>query len=160
MFIDLLVPLGAWHWLVLGLLLFIAEAFGAAGLLLGPAVAAFLLAGVLAFVEVSWPGQVGLFAVLAAVCSAVYWKKFRAYDRRQPEHPLLNDPAARLVGQRYTLQTPLANGSGTLRVGDTRWQIKGREEIAAGETVEVVAHEGMILVVRRAPDADAAPADR
>ena len=41
---EIWTDLGAWHWLALGLTLLIAEALGAAGFLIGAAVAAFAMA--------------------------------------------------------------------------------------------------------------------
>ena len=66
---EWLSDLNAWHWFALGLILFAAEAMGAAGFLLGAAAGALTL-GMLTLVmpELSIAGQFGIYAVVSMLC--------------------------------------------------------------------------------------------
>ena len=145
---DIIFPLTPYHWLVLGLLLLIAEALGAAGFLLGAAVAAFAVGEALLVVDFHWQWQLGGFAILAVVCTALYWRRFRGFNRKRTDHELLNKRAAQLIGRRITLDAPLRNGMGKLRIGDTLWSVRtDASDLEPEAVVEVVGAEGMTLLV-------------
>lgn len=46
------------------------------------------------------------------------------------------------------LESPLINGHGHVRVGDSSWPVVADEDLAAGSHVEVLAVEGITLRVR------------
>ena len=81
---QILDQLSHWHWFILGLLLLVGEALGAAGFLLGSSIAAFIT-GILVWVIqgltgniIGWELQVFVAALLSVLCSVVYWRFFRA----------------------------------------------------------------------------------
>jgi membrane protein implicated in regulation of membrane protease activity len=92
-----------------------------------------------------WQVQVVAFAVLAVAAVLVGMKL-----RRRPSEPLattdVNLGSARLVGQRVRLETAIADGRGTVRIGDTTWQVTG-PDLPAGTAVRVVASDGIVLAV-------------
>lgn len=59
---------------------------------------------------------------------------------------MLNDRAARLVGEVVTVAEPIVHGRGRLAVGDSVWLARG-PELLVGERVSVVAVDGSVLVV-------------
>mgnify|MGYP003754350887 CR=1 FL=1 len=94
--------------------------------------------------------QAVIFAVLALASCVVYWRWFRhAGDRVDPDNANLNRRGAQHVGKRYVLDTPIQNGRGKARVGDSYWIVEG-PDLPAGTEVEVVAVDGASLRVRAA----------
>ena len=95
--------------------------------------------------------QALLFAMFAFVSCFIYWKWLRPRLQREaaPEAALLNRRGARMVGQRYVLQTAIVNGRGKAQVGDGQWLVEG-PDLPAGAEIEVLGVEGTTLKVRAA----------
>jgi membrane protein implicated in regulation of membrane protease activity len=91
------------------------------------------------------------FAVLAFISCFAYWRWVRPRLQRDvaADAALLNRRGARMVGQRYVLETAIVNGRGKARVGDGQWLVEG-PDLPSGATVEVVGVEGTTLKVRAA----------
>jgi hypothetical protein len=62
--------------------------------------------------------------------------------------PLLNDRAARLIGETVELTGPIVNGRGRARVGDGEWNVRG-PDAPAGTCLRVIGIEDGALVVRQ-----------
>jgi membrane-bound ClpP family serine protease len=56
---------------------------------------------------------------------------------------------AQYVGRRFGLVTPIVNGRGRIKLGDSSWAVAG-PELPAGRIVEVTGVEGTVLQVRPA----------
>jgi membrane protein implicated in regulation of membrane protease activity len=54
----------------------------------------------------------------------------------ESDEPLLNNRVAQLVGQTATLEQPITNGVGHVRLGDTLWRVKG-PDLPAGTQVRI-----------------------
>ena len=143
---NLLNQLQPWHWALLGVVLVILEIFMPGVYLLWLGIAA----GIIAlfywlFPEMSWQLQVLGFGVLSILSVAVgYW-----WLNRHPlasDQPALNRRAEQYVGRVFTLDEPIVNGRGKLRVDDTLWSIEG-PECEAGSRVKVTGADGVVLVV-------------
>jgi membrane protein implicated in regulation of membrane protease activity len=139
-----------WHWWILGGILVIAEMLVPGVFLLWLGIAAGVT-GLVAFFAPSmwWQAQAILFAVLS-VASVWGW---RAYQRRHPtetDRPTLNRRAEQYVGRRLTLDQPIVNGRGHVRVDDSTWRVEGAD-LPAGTPVVVTGTHGTILKVERAP---------
>lgn len=143
---EWLTEINAYHWLALGLILFAAEALGAAGFLLGTAAAA-LVVGllVLAIPGLSLAGQLTLFALVAIAASALYLKVFRDEQAATPDE--LNHRAENLIGTEFKLTAALPNGDGRVQIGDTFWRVRSNATLAEGARVRVVAADAMLLQV-------------
>ena len=133
-------------WAVLAMVLIATESFvpGAYLLWLGLAAAGVLLATALL------PGlgvltQVVLFVVLAFV-AVLFYRRHLAGRERASDRPQLNRRAHQFIGRQFTLAAPLAGGSGRVQIDDTLWDLRG-PELPAGTRVQVVAVDGMALVV-------------
>jgi membrane protein implicated in regulation of membrane protease activity len=74
----------------------------------------------------------------------------QARQNAAPADAQLNQRGQQLVGRRLTLDAPLVNGRGHVRVGDSSWPVIADEDLAAGSKVEVVAVEGITLRIRPA----------
>tara|TARA_B100001063_G_scaffold244550_1_gene277586 strand:+ start:634 stop:1077 length:444 start_codon:yes stop_codon:yes gene_type:complete len=137
-----------WHWLTLAVVLLILEVLGTSGFLLGIAVAAFGMAGIVALdLLPEWQHQLLVFSLLAVIFTLLYWKVFRGFNDKSAE-PLLNDRAAQLIGRRLVLEETLVGGQGRIRVGDTLWKAEADDELEAGAKVEIFGSEGMTLKIR------------
>jgi membrane protein implicated in regulation of membrane protease activity len=135
-----------WHWWILALGLIILETVLPGTFFLWMGISALLL-GVIVWLApaIGWEGQLVLFALLSLV-SIVGW---RMWQRRHPEesdHPTLNRRAEQYIGRVFTLETPIENGFGKVRVGDSLWRAQGRD-MAAGQQVRVTSVDGVVLVV-------------
>lgn len=140
-----------WMWIVAGIGLAIAEIFAPGTLLLWTGVAAVALGFGLAAAEIAgmqawgWQAQVLAFVLLACV-SVLAGLKLR---HRRPE-PLtttdVNIGSARLIGQRATLESAVVRGRGTIRLGDTVWQVTG-PDLPAGTAVRITSSDGIVLTV-------------
>lgn len=73
-----------------------------------------------------------------------------ASKTQRPADAQLNQRGQQLVGRRLTLDAPLVNGRGHVRVGDSSWPVIADEDFAAGSKVEVIAVEGITLRIRPA----------
>jgi membrane protein implicated in regulation of membrane protease activity len=94
-----------------------------------------------------WEMQLLLFSVLSVV-SVVGWKKLRPVPPAT-DQPTLNRRGEAYVGRQFTLQEPIVNGIGKLRVDDTIWRVSG-PDAAVGRTVRVTGVDGTTLKVEPA----------
>lgn len=138
-----------WHWWVLGILLVTLEIFAPSAFFLWLGISAGIVGTVMLVIpEMSWELQLILFAVLAVV--AIF--AGRRYFRRNPiqtDNPLLNRRAEQYVGRVFTLEEPVINGVGKVRVDDSTWRVSG-PDLPAGEQVKVIAADGVILKIESA----------
>jgi inner membrane protein len=90
--------------------------------------------------------QFSLFAGLALIAT---WagRKWYVANPVPSADPLLNDRAARLVGETVELVSPIVNGRGRARVGDSEWNVRGPDS-PAGACLRVIGIEDGALVVR------------
>lgn len=141
-----------WYWLSLGLLLIAGEALGAAGFLLGAAVAALMIGGlVLLMPSMDWHEQVLGFALLAAFLTVVYWKRFRRFNEKT-DKPQLNQRLHQMVGTMHVLDVAVQDGVGRVKAGDTLWKVHCKQtSLPVGTRVRVVGVKGTHLVVEAAP---------
>jgi inner membrane protein len=139
MFARIVTELGPWSWMAAGFALLILEIIVPGVFFLWVGLAA-ILTGALAIIlqnpfgiMLGWQAEWLLFAVLAfgAVLAG------RAVNRREPSaENLLPDRLTSLIGRRATLESPIINGKGSVRLGDTLWRIAG-PDLAAGTPVRV-----------------------
>ncbi len=144
---ELLNDVTFWHWMILGVVLVIAEALVPGAVLVWLGVAAIVTGLVeLLIPNMGWQIQFLVFSVLSIV--SVYagraWMKRRATDN---DHPTLNKRGMDYVGRRYVLTEPVVNGTGHLKVDDTYWKLLSETDYPAGTKVTVTGMEGMSLRV-------------
>lgn len=138
-----------WHWWILALALIIVEMFVPGTFFLWMGVSA-IAVGLLAWLipAMGWEFQLMLFAILSLV-SIVAW---RVYQRRHPDEsdqPALNRRGEQYIGRVFVLETPIENGFGKVRVGDTLWRVRGADA-PVGSRVKVIGTEGVLLLVEGA----------
>ncbi|MEE8203833.1 MAG: NfeD family protein [Alphaproteobacteria bacterium] len=138
-----------WHWWVLGIVLVILEALAPGAIFLWLGVAAGVVGVVLlALPEIGWQAQVLVFAVVSVV-AIVGW---RVYQRRYPtrtDQPALNRRGEQYVGRLLTLDEPIVNHQGKIKVDDSTWKVEG-DDMPAGTRIRVASVDGVVLRVEKA----------
>jgi membrane protein implicated in regulation of membrane protease activity len=146
---EMFVTLGTWNWLIFGMLLMGLELLAPGVFLLWLGLAA-LLVGLLSFViNPSWQMQILLFAVFAAAAVPLWRRVARKHSAASQSNPFLNKRAEALVGRVFTLEKPIVDGAGTVRIDDTIWRVAG-PDAPAGSRVKIVRADGASLTVAAA----------
>lgn len=137
-----------WHWWALAMCFLAIEVFVSGMIFLWMAVGAVVVGMVMLLnTDMSWQVQWILFAVISLI-SIIGWSLYRA------RHPIAKNPiidnlghrGQHYVGRTFTLDAPIVNGYGKLKVDDTVWKIAG-DDRAAGARVRVVGVDGVVLLV-------------
>ena len=118
--VDVVASLGPWSWIVLGLALIGLELVAPGVFLIWLGLAA-VLTGVLdAALGLSRQAALLVFAVLAVAAVIVGWMVMRSRNEEdEGGHPTLNRRGQALVGRVFTLESPIIEGSGRIRVDDS-----------------------------------------
>jgi len=146
---DLLAVLDSvdfWHWWILAAVLIVIEVFAPTTLFLWTGISAVVVGGIAFFVGgISWQVQFLLFAVLS-VASVFAWRQYARTRARPDDGNMLNRRGAQYVGRVFTLEGPIVDGVGHLRVDDTTWKIEG-SDCASGARIQVTQLDGSVLKV-------------
>jgi membrane protein implicated in regulation of membrane protease activity len=155
MIADWIGGIGAWAWIILGLVLIGLELLAPAIFFVWLGLAAIVTGVVDGLVGLSWQASTLLFAVLS-VASVLLGRVVSRPLVRNEDPVTLNRRGEALIGRVFTLETPLAGGEGRIRVDDSSWRVTGADR-PAGTAVRIVRVEGATLVVEAA---DGSPAPR
>jgi inner membrane protein len=138
-----------WHWLILGMVLMIAEILVPGSFLLWFGIGA-MATGVLSWLlpTLGWQVQVLFFAIVS-MATIILWRRHLQTNPEVSSHPNLNQRGLQYVGRRFTLSEPIINGVGRLHVDDTTWKIEG-DDMPAATAVVVTGVDGTALRVTRA----------
>lgn len=138
-----------WWWLTVAALLAIVEIFVPGVFLVWMAAAAAVTGLTVALLPIPFAAQIGLFALLA-VAAVAGGRRHYARNPVASDDPLLNDRAARLIGETVTVVAAIEGGEGRVKVGDGVWSARG-DDAPAGARVVVTGAQGNCLKVRLAP---------
>jgi membrane protein implicated in regulation of membrane protease activity len=143
---EMFSTLGTWNWLIFGVILMALELLAPGVFLFWLGLAA-LLVGLLSFaLHPSWQLQLLMFAVFS-VAAVPLWRRVAFGNKgASKSNPFLNKRADALVGRVFTLEKPIIDGSGTVRIDDTFWRIAG-PDAPAGSRVKIVQADGASLTV-------------
>lgn len=138
-----------WIWLAIGVVLLIGEILAPGVFLLWIGLAG-LATGLLVMVvpDLSFEIQGMIFAILSIVAVFLGRKVMKGQSLESDEAPTLNKKGATMVGQLYVLATPIENGEGKVKVGDSLWIARCETDIPEGQKVQVAKVEGTILYVQ------------
>ena len=146
---EMFSTLGTWNWLIFGFILMALELIAPGVFLFWLGLAA-LLVGLLSFaIHPSWQTQILMFAVFAAAAVPLWRRLARSNSAASDSNPFLNRRADALVGRVFTLEKPIIDGSGTVRIDDTIWRVAG-PDAPAGSRVRIVQADGASLTVAAA----------
>lgn len=145
---ELLENITNWHWFILAVILFVLEVFAPGAFFMWIAIAAAIMGLLLSlFTGITGEYQLFLFAILS-VSSLFAWRKFAAKHPQETDQPQLNKRGTQYVGRTFTLDAPIVNQYGRIRVDDTTWKIQG-EDCDAGSVVKVTEIDGTVLLVEK-----------
>lgn len=134
-----------WWWLVLALVLAIAEIIVPGVFLIWIGGAA-LVTGLLSLLlPLPATAEFVIFAV-AAVAAVYVGRRYLNDHPVESTDPLLNDRVARLIGRQVTVAEAISGGEGKVKVGDTVWLATG-PDAAVGARMRVVGADGGRLKV-------------
>ena len=143
---DAFISLGAWAWIILGVVLIGIELVAPGAFFLWLGLAAIATGLLDAALDLSWQASGLLFAFLSV--GAVVLGRFVTRSKTQPEAEAtpLNQRGQSLVGRVFTLETPIKDGEGRIRVDDSSWRVTGAD-CFAGAKVRVIRIDGSTLIV-------------
>jgi inner membrane protein len=145
---QLLFDVGPYHWLALAALLIAIEMVMPTQYLMWPGVAAAVV-GLAGFAfDLSFAGEVALFAVMSAGLVAVANRYLPRPDG--PVAGALNQRMDQVVGRPAVVLEDFQHGAGPVTIGDTRWsaQAEGGGDLKAGTRVTVVSADSTLLTVK------------
>ena len=135
-----------WHWLGLAAAFAVIEIAVPAMVCIWLAAAALGTAAIAWFAPVAaWEYQALIFAALAVAGVAIGRVAF-ARTRVRASELHLNRRAEIYVGRTFTLERPIVDGRGRLRVDDTVWLVEG-PDLPAGARVQVTGVDNTLLQV-------------
>lgn len=144
--------LGPWTWWVAGMLLLGAELIAPGVFLVWIGLAA-IATGILSLVlwgSIIWGWQIQLLVFAAfAVAFTLIGRRLVKTRGDTSDEPLLNQRTASLVGRTATLEDPIREGRGRIRLDDTWWSVNG-PDLPTGTRIRVSAAHGRDLTVEPA----------
>jgi membrane protein implicated in regulation of membrane protease activity len=143
-----IVALGPWAWIIAGAILLALELAVPGAFMMWLGIAAALVGVISLAVDWSWQWQCVAFAGFA-IASIPLFRRFALKVEPQTAAPMLNRRTDALVGRVFTLEKPIVDGVGTVRIDDTIWRVRG-PECPAGSRVKVTQADGANLAVEPA----------
>ena len=143
-----IIALGPWAWIIAGAILLALELAVPGAFMMWLGLAAGLVGLISLVVDWSWQWQCVAFAVFA-LASVPLWRRFARKVDPQTESPMLNRRTEALIGRTFTLEKPIVDGIGTVRIDDTIWRVQGPDAPAGGR-VRVTRANGADLSVEPA----------
>ncbi|WP_298633102.1 NfeD family protein [uncultured Umboniibacter sp.] len=137
-----------WHWIVLAGALIALELLGAAGFLMGIAVAALGTGLLVALIPIGWELQLLAFAPSAALLSFLYIKRFKSFNEKT-DRPQLNNRLAQLIGHEGSVVN-VGAASVKIQIGDSLWSVVCDESLEVGDKVVITAFSGDTLQAKKA----------
>ncbi len=135
-----------WHWLVLALALLVLELFAPAAFFIWLGAAAALVGALLWIAPaLSWQMQFVIFSIVA-IASVFVGRRYSQRQAQTQGDSGLNRRGDQYVGRVFTLEEPIMNGTGRVRVDDSYWRVIG-PDLAPGAKIKVNSVEGASFVV-------------
>ena len=143
---DAFIGLGAWSWIILGLVLIGIELLAPGIFFLWLGLAAIVTGLIDVAFDLPWQASFIVFALLAVAAVLLGRVVTRSNDHAEAPASHLNQRGQALVGRVFTLEAPIKDGEGRSRVDDSSWRVTGADRLK-GARVRVVRVEGSTLVV-------------
>lgn len=141
-----------WHWWALAGVFFVLELLSMSFFFLWLGASALGVGIILLIVpDISWEIQFMLWAAIAVVDIFV-WRMYKAKNPsvNKSDEPHLNKRGDQYVGRVFTLDAPIVNGFGKVKVDDSTWKVECSEDLTAGAKVTVTTVDGTVLQVEAA----------
>ena len=145
---DWISHLNASHWMILGLALLALEVMVGIGYMLGPGLAAIVVAILTWLLPVPPNVQLLTFAIGSLIATYAYVRYFRRKPGETDSATGLHNRTASMVG-RETVLTQDVSGNARIAFGDTLWRVRARQALTAGSAVVVTELEDDVLIIDR-----------
>ncbi len=143
--LDWIVSLGSWNWFIAAAAFLFIEVLAPGIFMLWLGLSAILVGIISLAVVWSWQAQLIAFAFFALV-SVPAWRHFGRTAAPPLDNPFLNRRAEGYVGRVFTLERPIVDGVGAVRIDDTVWRVRG-PDCPAGSRVRIARCDGANLLV-------------
>jgi membrane protein implicated in regulation of membrane protease activity len=143
---EILKEIGYWHWWVCGFILLALETFVPGAFFLWIGISALLVGGIvwlLPTFSIEW--QTLVFSLLSIITVWI-WKFYLKKNPTKSDQPMLNRRGFQYQGRVLTLNEPIINGLGKVKIDDTTWKVEG-PDCPKGTKVKVIDIDGTILKV-------------
>lgn len=140
-----IVSLGHWNWFIAAAVLFLIELMVPGTFMMWLGLAALMVGGLSLVIDWGWQPQIIVFAVLS-IAAIPAWRHFARKVEAPVDRPFLNRRAEGYVGRTFTLDKPIVDGIGTVRIDDTVWRVNG-PDCPAGSRVKIARADGAELMV-------------
>jgi membrane protein implicated in regulation of membrane protease activity len=145
---EWIVSLGSWNWFILAALLLLLEVIAPGMFLLWLGLTAIVVGVLASAMPLPWQVQLILFAVFSIALVPV-WRHFARKAEKPHDNLFLNRRPEGYVGRVFTLEKPIVDGVGAIRIDDTVWRVSG-PDCPAGTKVRVARADGPNLMVEAA----------
>ena len=133
-----------WTWWILGVILVVVEIAAPGTFFLWMGISAGVVGAVLYFSpSLPWEAQLTIFALFSMV--SIFVSRF-IFQKDKEEKSTLSQRGNKYIGRVVTIEEPIENGIGKVRVEDTVWRARG-EGAPAGSQVRIVGIEGATFEV-------------
>lgn len=138
-----------WHWFIIAGVFFILELLSMTFVLLWFGVSA-VFVGILMiiFPALEWTLQLLVWGGMAAA-DVIGWRFIMKGKKTKGENAddlMLNRRGDQYIGRTFTIEDPIVNGFGKIKVDDTHWTVECTEDLPAGTKIKVTAVRGTALV--------------
>ena len=141
---EFLETLNYWKWGIFALTLLILEMLAPGAFFLWLGIAAGVVSALLLVApETSWQVQFVVFS-FASMISLYIWHNRLKKKPTATDEPTLNRRGEQYIGRTFTLQEPVVNGVGKIRVDDSTWKIEG-DDCDSGTRVEITGVDGVVF---------------
>jgi len=135
-----------WYWLIAAVIMIVVEMLLPLAYFLWMGISAFIVGLLLyAIPEMPLLIQVITFGALSVVTLVLY-KNHQKANPTVNDEPNLNRRGEQYVGRIFTLDEPIVNGVGKVKVDDSTWKVRG-SDMPAGEKVRVMSVDGTVFNV-------------
>lgn len=143
---EIFTELNSWHWAIMAVILIMVELFAPGVFMIWLGAAAAVVSIILAlFPSITWEIQFVIFAVVS-VASIYIWRLYAGNNPTTTDQPNLNQRGEQYVNRIFTIEKPVVNGQGKIKVDDSTWKIEG-EDCEPGTKVRVIGVDGVVLKV-------------
>lgn len=95
--------------------------------------------------------SMGWFLLFAATVFGLwFWREYRVQQLDQQSASAPHRGGQRHIGQVLTLTKGISDGSGSAKIGNRQWTLRG-PDVPAGTRVRVTGVDGVVLIVDRLP---------
>lgn len=137
-----------WVFIALGGILLILELLGTSGYGLWSGIAAIVVGLIAWVVPLSWPILWILFAIFTLVSAYLWWVWLKKHGKDKSGKSEINQPQQELIGIKTIVTEAIINGSGRVKIKDGTWSAKCNQDLEIGQSVEVIAVDGLVLKVK------------